>query len=102
MRHIVTLQRVLSDPNDYGTPQELWSDVATYRAELISQGDAEAVTGAAGERETETIMFRIRAFGGITLADRLVWRAAPYHIVGIDGGDWNRAEGITLHCVKVT
>lgn len=85
-------------PDAYGTPVEVWTTLATLRAEKVSEGVAERIDGAAGAVDTVRLVFRTRAFGGVTLADRIVFLERAYNLIQIGGNDWQDGRGLELTC----
>ena len=66
--HVITVQRFTSAPNEYGTPIEAWSDLATLRAEVVEQSTEEFIR-AQGAAEESAIVFRTRFLAGIGNGD---------------------------------
>lgn len=98
LRHVLTIERATVAPDDYGTPIETWAALATLRAEKVSETAAESIDATAGAREMVRLVFRTRAFGGVTLADRLNFRGKVYDLKEICGGDFREGRGLELHC----
>ena len=98
MRQTITLQRVALAPNAYGTEVETWSNLATLRAELVDIDAADAASATPGTKGRMPATFRTHYFTGVTVADRVIWRGAPYAIKVIIGGDWQDRGGLELQC----
>ncbi|MDX6806432.1 phage head closure protein [Terrihabitans rhizophilus] len=75
----LTLQRSTTAPNEFGTPVETWSTVATLRAELVSGGTDEAARAHGDSAET-MLTFRTRYSPGVSVADRLTFEGRAYDI----------------------
>lgn len=97
-RHTITLQRAALAVNEFGTEVPTWSDLATLRAELVSEEAAEVAAETAGTRGRRAVTFRTRIFGGITVGDRIMWRGLAFDIVGLGGGDFEEGRGLELKC----
>ena len=98
LRHVIQLERATSTPDEYGTPVDVWAVLATLRAELVSEGKAERIEGAAGAVDRVALVLRTRVFAGVTLADRVKLRGKVYDLKHISGGDWAKGQGLELHC----
>lgn len=98
MRQTIILQRATLAPNAYGTEAEAWADLATLRAELVKEEAADAPAEAPGTRGRRLVTFRTRVFGGVTVADRVMWRGQPHRIVQVSGGSWEEGRGLELQC----
>lgn len=98
LRHVIRLERATMTPDAYGTPVASWATLATLRAEKVREGLAERIDGAAGAVDAVQLVFRTRAFAGVTLADRVVFLGVAYNIVQIGGGDWQDGRGLELTC----
>lgn len=98
LRHVIYLERATFAPDAYGTPVETWAALATLRAQLVSEGKAERIEGAAGAVDRVALVFRTRVFGGVTLADRVKFRGKIYDLKEISGGDFPDGRGFDLHC----
>lgn len=98
MRQTITLQRVALALNAYGTEVETWSNLATLRAELVEIGAADAASATPGTKGLKPVTFRTRLFGGVTVADRVIWKGAVYAIKAVSGGDFAEGRGLELQC----
>lgn len=98
MRQTITLQRVTLTQNAYGTEAEAWADLATLRAELVKEEAADDLGEAPGALGRRRLTFRTRVFGGVTVADRVLWRGQPYRIAAVSGGDFAAGDGLELTC----
>lgn len=98
LRHVIRLERATVAPDAYGTPVETWATLATLRAEKVSEGRAERIEGAAGAIEMVALVFRVRAFGGVLLSDRVIFLGEAYNLTQIRSGDFMEGRGLELHC----
>lgn len=102
MRHTITLQRATLAPNAYGTEVETWANLATLRAELVEAAAADDPAGAAGTQGKVVRTFRTRVFGGVTVADRVIWQGRTLAITAVTGGDFGDARALELQCEGAT
>lgn len=93
----VTIQRFTTAPDDYGTPVETWSDVATLRAEIVQASTAEFFKDEA-PRDDTTIIFRTRFLAGITNADRVSYDGRFFNIT--ETKEIGRRHGLEIRCVR--
>ncbi len=91
----ITLQRFTSAPDDFGTPVETWSDVATLRAEIVQGSTAEFMRG--GAVDETVIVFRTRFLAGITNTDRVTFDGAVFDVK--ETKEIGRRRGLELRCV---
>jgi len=92
----ITIERAATTVDDYGTPAEGWTTVATVRAQLIQSTTEEFMSAGGANSETATI-FRIRHMDGLTLADRVTYNARAFDLKEIK--ELGRREGLDLRCV---
>lgn len=92
----ITVQRVTSAVDDFGTPVESWSDIATLRAEIVQASTREFFKDDA-PRDNATIVFRTRFLDGITNADRVAYDGRLFDIT--DTKEIGRRRGLELRCV---
>lgn len=97
LRHVVTIQRMQSNLDEFGGAVETWADLATLRAGLGPMTALEA-QDAGGAQDVVRVVFKTRFFGGVTLADRVIWRGLPYAIKGLSGGDFAAGDGLEITC----
>lgn len=95
--HFIKVQRSTEGVNEYGTPELVWSDFATLRAERVEQSTEEFL--GAGVGEETAIVFRTRFLDGITNADRVSFRGEPLNLrrVAVIG----RNKGLELRCTAI-
>lgn len=74
----ITVQRFTTVIDDYGTPVETWTDVATVRAQIIQASTTEFIQG--GARDDTVMIFRTRHIEDITTADRVVYDGDEFNI----------------------
>ncbi len=92
----ILVQRFTSAPDDFGTPVETWSDVATLRAEIVQAATTEASRDGA-PRDDTAIVFRVRFLAGITNADRVAYEGKHFDI--IETAEIGRRRGLEIRCV---
>lgn len=92
----ITIERVTTTVDEYGTPIEGWATVATVRAQIIQSTTEEFMKGWGTSTEA-AIVFRIRHLDGITPADRVTYDGRAYDLKEIK--ELGRREGLDLRCV---
>lgn len=92
----ITIERGTATVDEYGTPSEGWTTVATIRAQVIQSSTEEFLKGF-GETAETAIIFRIRHMGGITVGDRVVYEGRPHDLKELK--ELGRREGLDLRCV---
>lgn len=93
---IITIDRVTTVVDDYGTPVEGWATVATLRAELI-QSSAQEFIRAYGATTDTIAIFRTRFLDGVTTADRVTYASRAYDVKEIK--EIGRRAGLELRCI---
>jgi SPP1 family predicted phage head-tail adaptor len=93
---IITIDRVTTTVDEYGTPQEGWATVASLRAELI-QSSAQEFIRAYGATTDTIAIFRTRFLDGVTTADRVTYANRSYDLKEIK--EIGRREGLELRCI---
>ena len=96
LTHTITVERSAATVDDYGTPSEGWSLVATVRAQVIQSSTEEFMRGF-GETAQTAIVFRIRDLAGITVGDRVMHENRPHDVKEIK--ELGRRAGLDLRCV---
>jgi len=86
----------------YGTPAFNWVARGTVRAELVADGQADAPAASAGVKLRRVVTFRIRAFGGVSARDRVVWKGVVLTVLAVKAGDFDAGAGLDLECEAVT
>lgn len=92
----ITIERVTTTVDEYGTPIEGWATVAAVRAQIIQSTTEEFMKGWGTSTEA-AIVFRIRHLDGITPADRVTYDGRAYDLKEIK--ELGRREGLDLRCV---
>lgn len=93
----ITIDRSASTVDDYGTPAEGWSPIATVRAQVIQSTTEEFMRGFGQTSET-AIIFRIRHLGGIGPSDRVTFGGQAFDIKEVK--ELGRRAGFDLRCVS--
>jgi len=92
----ITIQGFTSTVNEYGTPIETWSDVATVRAQIIQSSTEEYLTN--GASDTTSIIFRTRYFAGVTTSSQVVYEGGAYNVREVK--ELGRRKGLELRCER--
>lgn len=92
---IITVQRFESTVDDYGTPVETWTDVATVRAQKVQASTEEFIEGQ-GATDDTVIIFRTRWLDGVTNADRVVHDGENFNVM--ETKEIGRRKGLELRC----
>jgi len=92
----ITIERVTTTVDDYGTPIEGWATFATVRTQVIQSSTEEFMKGWGASTEAATV-FRIRHLDGITPADRVLYQGRAFDLKEIK--ELGRREGLDLRCV---
>lgn len=95
----ITLQRKTEGKNQHHGSVTAWTDIATVRAEIVTQSASEFLTGF-GEAEAGTIVFRIRYLAGITTADCVTYAGQAYDLKEIT--EIGRRRGLELRAVATS
>jgi SPP1 family predicted phage head-tail adaptor len=95
----ITLERKSETVSETRTVVVTWTNIATVRAEIVTQSASEFLTGF-GEAESGTIVFRIRYLAGITTADRVSYAGKVYDLKEIT--EIGRRRGLELRAVAVS
>lgn len=94
----ITIQRLTESVSPAGTVTHTWADIATARAELVSNALTE--TGYAfGEADNDARVFRVRFRADITTSDRVSYEGRPYDLVGIV--EIGRRRALELCCEAI-
>jgi SPP1 family predicted phage head-tail adaptor len=94
----ITIQSLTTGVDDYGTPTEAWTDVATVRAELIQAGTEEFLAGY-GESDRTAVIFRTRWRVDVTTDQRIMFGTKSLNIREIK--EIGRRRGLELRCEEV-
>lgn len=93
---IITVERVTTTVDDYGTPIEGWATVATIRAQRVRLTTEEYLR-AFGSTSDAVAVFRVRHMDGLTLADRITCEGEAFDLKAIE--PLGRREGLELRCI---
>ena len=93
---IIVIQRVVTTVDEYGTPVEGWTTVATVRAQLV-QSTTEEFMRTFGITSDTLAIFRIRYRDGITNANRVTYGERTFDLKEVK--ELGRREGLELRCV---
>ncbi|MEX0404056.1 phage head closure protein [Aquibium sp. LZ166] len=93
---IITIDRVTTTVDEYGTPVEGWSTVTTVRAQRVKLTTDEFLR-AFGTTSEAVAVFRIRHMDGLTLADRVTCDGETFDLKAVE--PLGRREGLELRCV---
>ncbi|WP_430251693.1 phage head closure protein [Neorhizobium sp. DAR64860/K0K1] len=91
----ITIERFSSTPDDFGTPVETWTPVATLRAQVI-QSATEEFLSAQGATDATVIVFRTRWLDGIMTSDQLGYEAKSFNIREVK--EIGRRRGLEIRC----
>ena len=95
----ITIQRVTTAIDDYGTPTDAWADVATVRAQQVSTSTVEYIRNYGASDDT-VVVFRTWWMDGITNADRIVYAGQNFNIK--ETKEIGRRNGIELRCERLS
>jgi len=97
MKHLIEIQAVETEIDEYGTPVETWATVASLRAELVEQ-TAEEFVKAQGATGTVALIFRTRHLAGVDLVHRVLHRGEALNIRQVTPIDGER--GLEIRCTR--
>ncbi|MCO5131209.1 MAG: phage head closure protein [Xanthobacteraceae bacterium] len=92
----IVVQRFTNTVDDYGTPIETWTTLATVRAQIIQQSTEEFIRGY-GASDDAIVIFRVRWIPDISTADRVVFDGDNYNIKELK--PIGRAKGVDIRAV---
>lgn len=94
----IEIQHRTTALDDYGTPVETWSALATVRAQLLAFtiDDRE---GTRGSTTDTNVTFRLRWLDGVTLEHRVLYAGSTYTIRQVV--ELGRRNGLDLKCDRV-
>lgn len=95
----ITIERLTETVTPTGAVITAWTNLATVRAEIVTQSASEFLTGF-GEAEAGTIVFRIRYLAGITTADRVSCAGQVYDLKEV--AEIGRRRGLELRAVATS
>ncbi|MCI9865067.1 phage head closure protein [Rhizobium skierniewicense] len=96
MDRSITVQSFTSLVNEYGTPVETWTDVATVRAQIIQSNTEEFLTN--GASDTTSIIFRTRYFVGVTTSSQVIYEGETFNTREVK--EIGRRKGLELRCER--
>lgn len=94
----ITIQAFTNTVDDYGTPVETWTDVATIRAQKVEASTEEYLRGY-GETDATVMIFRTRWLAGVTTSMRVVYEGCNFNIK--ETKEIGRRKGLELRCEEV-
>lgn len=92
----IVIERATTSVDEYGTPAEGWTTIATVRAQRVKLSTEEFLR-AFGSTAEAVAVFRIRHMDGLTLADRVTCDGETFDLKGIE--PLGRRDGIELRCI---
>lgn len=92
----ITVQSFTSTVNEYGTPIETWTDVATVRAQIIQSSTEEFLTS--GATDETVIIFRTRYFAGVTTSSQVLYEGQTFNVREVK--EIGRRKGLDLRCER--
>ncbi|TGU87721.1 head-tail adaptor protein [Mesorhizobium sp. M00.F.Ca.ET.151.01.1.1] len=92
----ISIVRKTETVSPTGAVVPAWLNIATVRAEIVTQSASEFLTGF-GEAESGTIVFRVRYLAGITTADRVTYAGQVYDLKDVT--EIGRRRGLELRAV---
>ena len=95
----ITIERKTETVSPTGAVVAAWLNIATVRAEIVTQSASEFLTGF-GEAESGTIAFRIRYLADITTADRVSYAGTIYNLKEV--AEIGRRSGLELRAVATS
>lgn len=99
LRHIVTLQKPIAAPDQWGKAEYNWQSVAAVHAQIQSSAGSETVV--LGKRQAViTHIVTIRHFEGVTPHWRLCWQGRTLEVVEVKQ-DQTFKISMTLKCSEV-
>ncbi|OCJ38031.1 phage head closure protein [Agrobacterium tumefaciens] len=92
----ITIQSFTNTVNEYGTPIETWTDVATLRAQLIQSSTEEFLTN--GASDTTSVIFRTRYFASVTTSSQIIYEGETFNVREVK--EIGRRVGLELRCER--
>jgi SPP1 family predicted phage head-tail adaptor len=93
----IIIERRSEALDDYGTPTETWTTVATVRAQLVQSSTREFLAAYGSDTEPAFI-FRTRFVANVTTADRVSYAGEALNIVELK--EIGRRRGLEIRCGK--
>lgn len=98
-RDTILIERMIATaPNAYGSIAQSWQVQGTLRAQVILDGWAGTAAGSAGVRIKRTVVFKTRAFGGVSARDRVTWLGEVFTVVSVAASDVQAGNGLEITC----
>jgi len=94
----ITLQALSSTVDEYGSPAESWTTLATVRAQIV-QASTEESLRRYGETDSLVVVFRIRWLSGVTTDHRIQYEGRNLNIREVK--EIGRRRGLELRCEEV-
>tara|TARA_R110002020_G_scaffold5179_4_gene21920 strand:- start:7643 stop:7960 length:318 start_codon:yes stop_codon:yes gene_type:complete len=94
----IMIQSFASGVDDYGTPIEDWTALATVRAQIIQSGTDEFLAGY-GESDSLAVIFRTRWLADVTTDCRVGYDGKFLNIREVK--EIGRRKGLELRCEEV-
>jgi head-tail adaptor len=95
---IIEIQRRSIAPDLYGTIIDVWTTIATMRAQKLENATDDR-EGARGNTTDTVITFRLRWFDGIGLENRITYEGQPFKIARIK--EIGRRVGLDITCERL-
>lgn len=92
----ITIERLTTETDDYGTPVPSWSPLAVVRAQRIHASTEEFLRSFGASTEG-AVVFRVRHIDGLTLADRVTDDGSVFDLKEIR--ELDRRQGLELRCL---
>lgn len=96
LRHTIVIERAVTTFDAARTPIELWTEIATLRAELVDLRDTETPREP-GASTDAVLTFRTRYHSAIATKDRLRFRQDVHEIVEVR--ELGRRRDLEIRCV---
>lgn len=95
---IIAVQTLSNSVDEYGTPVESWTLLATVRAQIV-QASTEEYQRAYGEGGNTAIIFRVHWLDGVTTDHRVFYDGKALNIREVK--EIGRRRGLELRCEQV-
>jgi SPP1 family predicted phage head-tail adaptor len=92
----IKVQSFTTTVNEYGTPVQAWTDVATSRAQIIQSSTEEFLTN--GASDTTSIIFRTRYFEGVYTSSQVIYEGETFNVREVK--EIGRRKGLDLRCER--
>lgn len=95
---VITIERAVTTLDGLRAPVEVWTALATVRAQVIQSSTEEFIRSRGASSET-VVIFRTRYLAGVTLADRIVFEGAAFNIK--EAKELGRRRGLELRAERL-